>query len=95
MKFSREGTTWGSYDGRNKKVKDLDNDHLLNIIHHIRKLSDYYHPELLALMVEEARLRNLDPNATALGQIPFQNSNGDWVLWDYSVGGCGQPKKIA
>lgn len=92
MKYHRDHTTWGSYDGRVKKIKDIDNDHLLNIIHHIRKVSHLYDPQLLLFLIDEAKFRNINPDDTLIGQIPHQNAHGDWVVWDYET---FAPKKIS
>lgn len=52
-------TRWGSADGRTILIKDLKNDHLLNIIAHIRTHFAHYDEAILNTMIAEANARNL------------------------------------
>lgn len=52
-------TRWGSADGRTIMIKDLKDDHLLNIIAHIRTHFMNYDEHILNAMISEANSRSL------------------------------------
>ena len=80
--YSREAT-WGCADGRDIKIKDLENSHLLNIIVHIKKHFQNYNAPILNAMETEARLRKLDISDTFVPYIDPSTKlkmmpNGSW-----------------
>ncbi len=76
--------TWTTYDGRKLKLKEIEDDHLNNIIHHLRycnaKDSDTY-----KTLVKESIKRGL-PETTGDKQIPFKNRKGNKCLMNYETG---------
>ena len=86
--FSRE-TKWGTYDGRRIKIKDLDDDHLVNIIFHVQQ-GNCLRDKFLGILLQEAKLRGLSDKFVNNGQVPHISKQGGlgiekgtWALWDY------------
>lgn len=82
-RYDRNVTIWGSYDGREILIKDLEVRHLVNILNHIKEINEAspgaYEPELYALMVAEAELRIMVGFAKNKG-IPKRLEDGTYTL---------------
>jgi len=86
--YNRDTLTWGSYDGRETLIKDLDVRHLVNILNHITDsnveasaegVSPAYSTRLCQLLETEAEIRIMTGWAANIG-IPRQNEDGTWAL---------------
>lgn len=51
--------TWGSLDGEQTKIKDLTNDHLINIVIHLEQRDENNRGYYYELMLDEVELRKL------------------------------------
>ena len=60
MTYSREETKWGCADGRYILVKDLADDHLVNIINWITDHPYQYTPKIKELMIQEVKFRKIN-----------------------------------
>lgn len=52
--------TWGSLNGKSTKIKDLTDDHLMNIVIHIESLPEDLKGYYYGLMLDEVKFRNLE-----------------------------------
>lgn len=90
----RAKTVWGTYDGRLLHPVDIEDTHLANIIHHIKKTNEIsrngYSESTLWVMEVEAKRRGLTKEFLDRAEIPHFK-NGRWMLWNYEQG-C--PKKV-
>lgn len=50
---------WTSYDGKQTELSELSNEHLANIINHIKTYPRYYTVATLSIMLDEAKFRGL------------------------------------
>jgi len=74
-------TLWGSSDGRETPIKDLQIDHLVNILNWIIDRPRQYPPDLYGLIVQEAQYRKTIQFAAG-EPIPYQADDGRWYLQD-------------
>jgi len=65
-------------DGRHTLVKDLTNEHLVNILNWVRERPRQYNPSLHPLLEQEANYRKLMA-FTANEAIPVKCEDGRWV----------------
>jgi hypothetical protein len=69
---------WGSVNGKESLVKDLTNEHLVNIINWIMLRPDSYQPSLCFMFEQEAIYRKLE--AFSQNQaIPVKCADGSWA----------------
>ena len=81
MLYTKE-TLWRSMHGIVKKLKDLDDSHIANLIN-FASYYGHYHESLLEVL-EEIRLeRGLKQEYLDRSQIPYKNPNGNWEIWDF------------
>lgn len=71
-------TYWGSTDGRQTKIKDLEDTHLANIIYHCKRDPQTYGIRIMSLLEEEARSRNLSQAFLNRAPIPWKDADGKW-----------------
>lgn len=74
--------------GREIKVKDMDDLHLINTIHYIKESGslDYFpdRKEIYEVMREEAfKIRYLSKKLLRYAPIPFKKQDGNWAVWNY------------
>jgi len=74
----RNNLTWGSMDGRKTLVKDLTNEHLVNILNWVRERPRQYSPSLYPLLEREANYRKLIAFTENVA-IPVKCEDGRWV----------------
>jgi hypothetical protein len=69
--FTRENFRWKTMDGIVKKLDEIDNTHLVNIIHYIQKpeQSKRYSKQLLKFLQEELKRREKHGNIKSKGMI--------------------------
>ena len=84
---NRDTLHWESYNGRKILIKDLEVQHLVNILNHIQQANestgrDVYGQEVLVLMEAEAELRIMIGWASNKG-IPRKTDNG-WIVINQS-----------
>lgn len=74
-------TLWGSQDGKYRKIRDLEDTHLANIITYLITNFGEEDP-ILAVMIQEAYIRGLTREFLVRAYIPFKDKDGNWMLWD-------------
>lgn len=73
---------------RQVKIKDMDDAHLINTIHYIKK-SGYLNyndrmKKVYEVMSHEAfHIRCLSKGFLKYAPMPFKMDNGDWAVWNY------------
>lgn len=80
---------WITYDGRRTTIGHMTDDHLANVIDHLL----HYAPEHPYVFVasKEAFRRGLTEKFLKSTPIPFKDSNGDMVVWDFKT---HRPEKV-
>ena len=78
---------WWCHDGRQIKLKDLEDIHLSNIIHYVQQTwkiyySEEYKNELLKVLNEIVAERGLTSKFLGRSQIPYKNENNKWEIWN-------------
>ena len=80
---------WTTYEGVTKKLCELDDLHIVNIIIHIKNNSlsyNIYFIEVLNSILKERGFlmsdRGNEPEILKLGQTPHKNKDGLWAYWD-------------
>lgn len=69
---------WGSTDGRQTKIKDLEDTHLANIIHHCKQDPYVYGNRMIKYLMMEAEHRNLTQAFLSRAPIPWKDTDGKW-----------------
>lgn len=88
-----ENTVWTDFRGNSIKIKDLADDHLVNIIiyvheHLFERKNNIFHKNLFDTLVDQARnVRGLSIALITAGQIPYLNPDNKWEKWDYKIDG--------
>lgn len=80
--YNRNTFVWGSYDERRRHVKDLTDDHVVNIINWIRKYPQDYGAkaqDLIDFFEGEARHKAFLAFA-ANKPMPIRTKQGFWVM---------------
>ena len=84
--YTRE-STWGSNDGRQIKIKDLEDRHLVNIVHFLNHSEKHklWHrrSEYLRILNEEIKLRALPQEYVDKAPYPFKDEHGTLKTWSY------------
>lgn len=70
---------WGVADGRKIKIRDLEIDHLVNILNWVRDRSQQYAADLYSLLEQEVNLRRMIQFSQG-GLVPFKDHEGTWQL---------------
>jgi hypothetical protein len=74
---------WGSSDGSHKRVRDIDDSHIVNILNWIADHPKSYPPSLYGLFEQEAQLRQL---ALFVSNQPYPSKqNGRWTMANIDV----------
>jgi len=75
-----EDTVWTNYEGRRTAFKDMDDEHLANIIKWVKERLDCYPVELLEKLQEFAEKRGLSEEFLAGAEYPFRNKDGELTI---------------
>lgn len=79
-------TIWRDYQGNFKKIKDLDDTHLANILHYLNaKCTRHSEPIYLGIKAEIA-LRQLSEAFLGAAQMPHVNNEGKLGFLNYNTG---------
>lgn len=75
-------TLWMSYMGDIKPLKDCEDTHLANIIHHVIKHDYFEKEEIKKVCLSILEDRGISFDFTTFAQIPHKNNEGLWACWD-------------
>lgn len=78
----RETKKWMTYENKVFLIKDIENNHLINIIGHLSKIQSYG-LNFEFMMIHEFFYRGLSESDLRNFQIPHINSEGKKVLMSY------------
>ena len=67
--------------GRYLKLMDVDDVHLVNLIHHQKVYSNI---PLTNFLLEMGRERGLSKEFLNMGPLPYKNPDGNWEIFDYN-----------
>jgi hypothetical protein len=83
---------WKSYRGA-KKIKDMDDIHIVNVVHYLKKRieklpleflgGDNYLRDSLHNFTKEMKFRNIPENSLENAPYEFEDGDGNLRLWDY------------
>lgn len=73
---------WGTNDGRNIKIRDLNDYHVANIIDFLKRTRPHQ-TSLIAIMKKELEIRGISNKFAERSQIPYKNLKGKWEIWDF------------
>lgn len=82
---STQEIIWHCHDGRQLKIREIDDAHLANIIKFVDYYSNRYPAHILPAMKEEAARRKLQQGFLQRAEIPYKNKDGKWQIWSYLV----------
>lgn len=83
---------WRSVHGELKKVRDLEDDHVVNILNYLptsHHTGSTNYDKLFNLFKKEVELRGLIDKVIRGKQIPYRDSDGNLWTWD-----CDKNKPI-
>lgn len=77
---------WTNIHGITKKLKDLDDTHLANLVQFIRIYcyGNNGFIELLDVLKRIQKDRGLSNAFMDRSQIPYKNPNGKWEIWSFT-----------
>lgn len=87
-----EDTLWTNCHGVTKKLKNLDDSHLSNLLHFLTVQGSFGRYELINVVKNIIKEKGLTEDFTNRSQIPYKNSNGNWEIWDFET---NEPKEIS
>ncbi len=73
---------WHVHDGRMVAFKDLEDTHLANLIHYLKKVQLMSYKEILKVLRSIAKERGLTTKFLRRSQIPYKNEYERWEIWD-------------
>ncbi len=73
---------WQSYDGQRRKIRDLEDSHVANIIDFLQQ-SRPNATKLIETMQTELEIRGLKQEFADRAQIPYKNQYGKWEIWNF------------
>lgn len=89
----RNTSSWVSYDGKRRVIKDISDEHLVNIIGHNFKIN-YYNERFQNSLIFEFFYRGLCLQMLKKFQIPHVNQNGEKVIMSYEETSLFQTIKL-